>query len=295
MNRSEPGLRVGCRVLEVNDAVQDARIPVRLLYPTRSEERSVRFGPYEISAAKDAPMEGNGCPLVIISHGGGGSGLTYRGLASHLARAGFVVVLPEHPGDNRSDRGLKGTAANLENRPRHIRLALDAAFADATVGTQISSEKVAVIGHSMGGYTALAVAGGRPFGGPHETADGQIRPVSVWPDPRVRALVLLAPACVWFWSDGALADVAVPILMLTAEKDELASHLHVDLVQRVGDRARLEHREIPNAGHHAFQSPFPPEMARPDFAPARDPEGFDRAAFQPILYADVLSFLRGAL
>jgi pimeloyl-ACP methyl ester carboxylesterase len=192
---------------------------VRLLYPTRSDEHTERFGPYEVSVAMDAPMEGDGLPLVVI----------------------------------------------------------------------------ALIGHSMGGYTVLALAGGRPTAGPHETADGQIRPVSVSPDPRVRALVLLAPACVWFWSDGALDDVVMPILMLTAEKDELASHLKVAFVQRVGDPVRLEHRVVPKAGHHAFQSPFPPQMARPHFPPSRDPEGFDRAAFQPILYADILSFLQDVL
>ncbi|MFL5350272.1 MAG: hypothetical protein ACJ8AT_36315 [Hyalangium sp.] len=37
-----------------------------------------------------------------MSHGTGGSPWTYRGMAAHLARAGFVVALPEHPGNNRS-------------------------------------------------------------------------------------------------------------------------------------------------------------------------------------------------
>lgn len=62
LNRSEVGLHVGCRNFEMNDPVQGARIPVRLLYPTRSDEHTERFGPYEVSVAMDAPMEGDGLP-----------------------------------------------------------------------------------------------------------------------------------------------------------------------------------------------------------------------------------------
>lgn len=69
MNRSEAGLRLGCRTSVVNDPVQDARIPVRVLYPTRSDGRNVRFGAYEVILAMDAPMEGKGkVPRASKSH-----------------------------------------------------------------------------------------------------------------------------------------------------------------------------------------------------------------------------------
>jgi predicted dienelactone hydrolase len=113
------------------------------------------------------------------------------------------------------------------------------------------------------------------------------------PDDRIGALVLLAPACGWFNYDGALADVDVPILVITAEKDELAPFLHADLVKRtVRDPGKVQTREVANAGHHSFQSPFPPSMTRPNFPPSQDPHGFDRVAFQPILNAEILSFLQ---
>jgi predicted dienelactone hydrolase len=59
-------------------------------------------------------------PLVVVSHGTGGSHLLYRALAAHLARNGFVVALPEHPQNNRNDNDLGGTAANLAQRPRPV-------------------------------------------------------------------------------------------------------------------------------------------------------------------------------
>lgn len=288
--------QVGCLTVFVNDPVQGVPIPMRLFYPTRQATKTERFGPYEIEVAINAFVEGEHLPLLVFSHGGSGSSLTYRDLAASLARAGFVVALPDHPGSNRADSSLEGTLANLENRPRHICLVIDATFAHDTIGPRLLREKVALIGHSMGGYTALAVAGGRPMAGPHETVDRQIHPVSISPDPRIRALVLLAPACAWFWSDGALAEVEVPILLRTAEKDELANDLCIDLIKRgVRNPERVNHRVVPNAGHYAFQSPFPPSMTRPNFPPSQDPPGFDRAAFQSILSADILSFLRSVL
>jgi predicted dienelactone hydrolase len=262
------GNNVGCLTVVANDPIQGVPIPMRLLYPTTATERAEQFGPYEVNVALNAPPEGEQLPLVVISHGSAGSSLTYRGLAVHLARAGFVVALPEHPGNNRTDNSLEGTIANLENRPRHIRLVIDAAFANLVIGQMLLRNRVALIGHSMGGYTALAVAGGKSMAGPLETENKKIQPVSVCPDPRIEALVLLAPACGWFNYGNALADVDVPILLMTAEKDALALHLHADLVKRsVRDPNKVDFREISNAGHHSFQSPFPPNMTCSDFPP----------------------------
>jgi predicted dienelactone hydrolase len=286
---------VGHRAVSVLDPVQGATIAARLLYPTTARAVPERVGPYELTLALDAPIHETRAALVLISHGGGGSSLTHRDLALDLVRHGFVVALLEHPGNHRGDNGLERTAANLENRPRHIRLVADAAFGDEVVGAHLLRDQFAVIGHSMGGYTALAVAGGHARTGRYE-AEGSGRTVHTSPDPRVRALVLLAPACGWFYAESALSDVAVPILLFTAEKDELAADLHVELLVRgVRDPARIDHVVIANAGHHSFQSPFPSSMTRADFRPSQDPPGFDRAALQPLLHRQIREFLRTSM
>lgn len=289
-------MNVGCRTAIATDEVQGASVPVWLLYPTRVTAQTRRFGPYALDVADDAPVEGGGLPLVVISHGTGGTPWVYRDLAAHLAREGFVVALIEHPGNNRRDDRLSGTAANLANRPRHVRLAIDAAFADALVGPHLSRDGVGLIGHSMGGYTALAVAGGRPTSMPHESLDGVSHPVAVTPDPRVRALVLFSPALVWFCAEGdALAGVDVPVLVYTAELDELAPGLNADVVERgVRDPRKVEHRVVEGGGHFAFLSPFPAAMCDPSFPPSQDPPGFDRAAFHRLMNAEVAAFLRRA-
>ena len=293
--QGEP-IRVGCRALEVHDPVQQAGVSLRVLYPTLAPDREEPFGPFTLALAMDAAVEGAGLPLVLISHGTGGTPWTHRDLAAHLARSGFVAGLLQHPGNHRADDRLAGKAINLENRPRHVRLAIDAVLTDPSLGGHLRRGGVAVVGHSLGGYTALAVAGGRPWAAPWETPDGRAAPLAVERDPRVRALVLLAPATPWFMAPDGLTGVRLPILMRTGEKDAHTDPAHAAIVERgLPEPGLLQHRVIPNAGHFAFLSPYPDHLKSPAIPPSQDPEGFDRAAFLPILFDDVVTFLREAL
>ena len=285
-------IAAGCRTTTVPDPASAAPIPIVVLHPTDAPAHPARLGPYTLDVAMDAPVAAGTHPLVLVSHGSGGSHLAYRDLAAHLARAGFVVALVEHPGNSRNDDSLANTDANLAARPRHLRLVADHLTTDPTVGPHLAADAVAIVGHSMGGYTALAAAGARPTAFPRETADGLSREVPVPRDPRVRALVLLAPATPWFMQPGALADVRVPILMLTAQHDPHTPEGHAVIVQRgLPPDTPLTHRVVPNAGHFSFLGVFPPAMTHAGFAPSQDPPGFDRAAFHAELHVEVEAFL----
>ncbi|AUX33883.1 alpha/beta fold hydrolase [Sorangium sp. Soce836] len=276
---------VGSRSLVVRDEAKDLSFPVLLMYPTRVPAEIVAMGPYSLEVAPNAPVDGGALPLVVLSHGGGSSPFVYRTLASHLAQSGYVVAMPEHPGDNRNDRSRSETLENLRDRPRHLRLAIDAVASDAEIGPRLGEDGVAVIGHSMGGYTALAVAGGQPFAGYGQK-------IEVTKDPRVKALVLMAPATGWFGLNDALKDVTAPILLLVAEHDRMTPRWQGQLVlDLVPDRAQVTFEVVENAGHHSFLSPFPPQMRTPGFLPACDPAGFDREAFHRKLPQDVRAFL----
>lgn len=254
--------------------------PTLVLYPTTAPKQN-------------APIAAGVFPLVIVSHGSGGTPMSHRTLAAHLARNGFVVAMPEHPGNNRNDNKLVDTIDNLTNRPRHIRQVINWAFERGPFASSLLADAVAVVGHSMGGYTALAVAGGVPTSFPRESADRQPRQIDLEPDPRVKALVLLSPATPWFMAAGALSNVRLPILLWTAEKDGITPEFHADLVKTgVPDKSLVEHRIAANAGHFSFLSPFPESMTNPAFAPSQDPEGFDRTRFHQELNTGVLDFLR---
>jgi len=157
------------------------------------------------------------------------------------------------------------------------------------------TKKVAVVGDSLGGYAALAIAGGQPVASPSDTGDGMFRRLQVIHDNRVAALVLLAPATPWFLTDDSLRQVRIPIRMFTGERDELSPVWNAEIVATgVPDRAIVDHRVIPNAGHFSFVSPFPAAMTSPGFPPSQDPSGFDRRAFHVELNREVLGFLRRA-
>ncbi|WP_281883378.1 alpha/beta fold hydrolase [Paenibacillus sp. YYML68] len=279
--------------VQLFDSSQGIGYPMTVMYPTDQPEQEERLGPYLLGLARDAELSEGELPLVLISHGTGGSPLVYRTLARHLARNGFIVGMPEHPHNNRNDNSLEGTIQNLANRPRHLRLAIDWFFEQETFRRRIQTHAVSVIGHSLGGYTALAVAGGLPTSFPQESADGQSRSIEVVSDDRVSALVLLAPATVWFRADDALRAVHAPILMLDAEKDPYTPSFHAQLVMKgVADPSKVRYRTVDNAGHFSFLSPFPPSMKSPSFLPSQDPPGFDRDSFHEWLNDEVLSFLR---
>ncbi len=285
----------GLSSFEVPDPQAGDPIPTLIVYPAHAPEQPESLGPYTLSAARNAEIAPGPFPLILISHGTGGSPLVYRDLARHLARYGFLIALPEHPRNNRNNNSLANTAAILANRPRHIRRVMDWLFAHPLFGPHLVPDAAAIIGHSLGGYTALAAAGGIPTAYPHETPDGQSAVVDVTPDARVKSLVLLAPATAWFTAADALSAVRVPILMLTAEKDDHTPQWHAAIVrQGVPDPALLEHKTIANAGHFSFLSPFPAPMIYAAFPPSQDPEGFDRPAFHVELNAEVLAFLRRA-
>jgi predicted dienelactone hydrolase len=274
-------MHAGSLALQVRDAAQDADIAVLVLYPTEWPSAPTSFGPYLLDVAPDAPVAPGRHPLVVLSHGNGGSHLLYRAICVHLAQHGYVVAMFDHPGNNRNDDALANTDANLANRPRHVRLVTDAVMA----AMPVHGDRLAIVGHSLGGYTALAVAGGTPW------YDEQ-RPVEVEPDPRVRALVLLTPATPWYAPPDSLRNVRVPVLMLTAEHDPWTPGWMAELVlERVPDRSKVTFREVANAGHFSFLGPFPSVLVKTGLPAAQDPPGFDRAAFQPELAIEVREFL----
>ncbi|MFW7268011.1 alpha/beta hydrolase family protein [Gluconacetobacter sp. Hr-1-5] len=281
---------VGYRGLTIHDGVQDAEIPLAILYPTTGIPHPRRFGPYHLPLAEGA-VEGHDRPLIVLSHGNGGSPWVYRDLAMALAARGFVIAMPKHPGNSLNDDALARTLANLENRPRHVCLSIAAAFADPVVGPALRPERVALIGHSLGTYTVLAAAGGQPWSG-GRSPDDPPRRIAVTHDRRVHALVLLAPATGWFRAPGALSAIRCPILMRTAAEDDVTPPALADIVmQGVPDPALVDNHCVPGAGHFSFLSPFPANMVRPDFPPSQDPPGFDRTAFQRVMAEEIGAFL----
>jgi pimeloyl-ACP methyl ester carboxylesterase len=269
------------------------RIPLLVFYPTAEPEKSEAFGPFTASVAKGAAPLPGPFPLVLISHGTGGSPLSHRELARYLASLGFVVGVPEHPFDNRNDARGPERIELLAERPRDLRRCADWLFASAPFGSVLVPEAFAVVGHSIGAYSGLALAGGVPRSLPHQSPDRQARRIEVERDGRVKALVLLAPATPWFRQRGSLEAVTAPILMIASYADAAAPYFYMCQVvlDGVGPGHPVDYRLVEGASHYGFLSPWPDALKGTAIPPSLDPPGFDRRAFLDQLYLDLGAFL----
>jgi predicted dienelactone hydrolase len=201
--------------LEWHDASRDRGVPVRLYLPDPPAEAVPAAG-----AADLAPP----LPLVVFSHGLGGSRAGYSHLGRHWAGQGYASLHLQHAG---SDRAVWRNAAGLEMlqalqsaaspenavaRARDVSFALDTLLADPVLGPRIDRRRIAVAGHSYGANTALLVSGAR--------FEAQGLPQTLR-DERIRAAILMSapPFPASFDSRRVLAGVTIPTLHLTTVDD----------------------------------------------------------------------------
>ncbi len=196
-------------------------------------------------------------PLVLLSHGFGSDRKFLTYLARHLASYGFTVASIEHPGSNFnwlngvSLGGSPGdllSASEFIDRPKDVSFILDR-FArlnreEGPLQGKLNTEQVSVIGHSLGGYTALALAGGElnlrelrqycqnrsPIG--RSPADWFQCSAADLPDnrmnlrdSRVVQVMALNPMTGRLFGNKGLSQVSVPTLILTSTEDAIAPAL----------------------------------------------------------------------
>ena len=143
-------------------------VTVALYYPTQAPARVIAMGPFSVDVAIQAPPDPQIKGLIVLSHGIGGTELGHSSLAEALARDGWLVAALRHPGDNWKDRSLvqKGAARYFTERPQHVSHVIDALLRDPQwrdrIGRDATGPRIGAVGHSAGGYTVLALAGGEP-------------------------------------------------------------------------------------------------------------------------------------
>jgi predicted dienelactone hydrolase len=268
--------------------------PLLALYPTTAEASEQAFGPYTMSVAFDAPVAApyqGALPVALISHGNTGSPFTHRGTAMALAQAGFMVLMPEHLGNSRTDASLSGTVELLRVRPQQVVDAFAALHADSQLAAHADESRRVLIGHSIGAYTVLACAGGQPVNTAYDTPAGPSVRLEVATVSGIRGVALLAPAAGWFMPPAQLEGVTAAVRLYRGAMDTVTPSFHTDILRGgLVSVASWEEVEVANAGHFSFQTPFPPRMVVPGFAPAIDPPGFDRAAFHCRLNTELVAF-----
>jgi predicted dienelactone hydrolase len=192
------------------DQKRDRKVPVKIYYPKTGD------GPF---------------PVIVFSHGLGGSREGYEYLGRYWASHGYVSAHVQHLGSDNAvwenkplaeiGEDMRKAAANLtnaSNRPPDISFAIDQLERmnreeDSPLKGRLALDKIGVAGHSFGAFTTLAIAG-ESF----PTPNG--RRVSK-PDPRVKAVIAMSAPVTKGQRDldAAFAKIAIPCLHMTGTRD----------------------------------------------------------------------------
>jgi predicted dienelactone hydrolase len=238
------------------------------------------------SAARDAaPAAGPRRPLILLSHGAGGtaSGLAWLGKA--LAAHGFIAVAVNHPGNNAlEDYTVEGFSL-WWLRAVDLSAVIDAVLDDKTFGSQIDPARIGAAGHSAGGYTVIAVAGGitdpaqlqafcrspvadascKP---PPEVSDMRQKSLArlssdpdfrqryseadnSYRDERVRAAFAMAPGLSPIFTPESLGKISIPVAIVAGSADEIVPPAsNAEALAKAIPHATL--KLFPHAGHYVF-------------------------------------------
>ena len=288
---------------------QGATVPVAIWYPSSAAATDSPLGLFRQSVARDGAVAGRRLPLIVISHGTGGTKDGHYDTALALARAGFVVAALEHPGDNYRDQSR---AVLVTRRPAALSRLIDFMTANWGGGGRIDPRRIGAFGFSAGGFTVLAAAGGQPdFAtvGPHCVAylrnfdclllkRGPLPDAALFepvtPDRRIRALVVAAPA-LGFTFVGHLRGVTQPVQLWRADQDTiLPAPDYADAVDGALPRG-ADFQTVPGAGHFDFLAPCSDQLRSVAPMICTSAAGFDRAAFHERFNRAVTAFFSKTL
>ncbi len=235
---------VGYRTMDVTytpEGFTDPRtIKVAIWYPTEasSGDAAVYF---DLVTREDVLLEATPAagphPVLAFSHGNGGVAEQSYFMTERFASHGWVVVAPDHTGNTLVDFDESLLADIVVLRPLDMSAMLDDVYAlpagDPLAG-QLSDDLV-VSGHSFGGYTTLALAGGK-FDVDSLVSDCEIDPMGLacesltparieqldagFADPRVDVAIPLTPGAIFLFGEDGLGEVDVPTMLMTSVLDE---------------------------------------------------------------------------
>jgi dienelactone hydrolase len=227
-------------------------LPTEIWYPAEAGQRESEDAAHPLGvrhrATPDLIPISTPCPLVAFSHGNSGLRQQSTFLTTHLASWGFVVVAPDHVGNTFNEmmalpdeQARQATHRRIRGlRPQDIHSVIRALLDGNHLANELpllDPERLGLLGHSFGGWTALKVPA---------------------LEPRVAAVCGLAPASEPFVGRKAFAPGELPLpekimsLVLAARNDvlvDLDTSIH-PLSDRLGPSSRLE--IIDRADHFHF-------------------------------------------
>jgi len=188
---------------EWRDESRDRVVPVRLYLP-------------------DGAVAGKPVPLVVFSHGIGGSRMGYSYLGRYWASQGYASLHLQHVGSDRNlwagnPFGLVGRLRDAAQDKEAIARVLDLRFAldqllAGPLATRVDASRIVAAGHSYGANTTLLATGAQVERGGQKLD---------FRDPRIKAAIILSAPPFYGETDPTkiLAGITVPTLHVTATED----------------------------------------------------------------------------
>ena len=263
---------VGYKVLDIKyqkDGLEQT-LTLAVWYPAEEQPDAYNYGgSTEGSVALDAmPCAKNGpYPLLVFSHGYGGSGLSAVFFTEALAARGWIVACPDHHDKYPAMRIKTGQEKNLDRqaflesvkeivnsspddrgkflyRIDEISIAIDGIVNSGTFGKFIDTDRIAAGGHSFGGFTALGISGA----------------IKERHNPRIKAVLLFSTgAGAYLFRDDELSSVRIPSMLFMGEREKnqmRGSRTMLELSDRIYNNLPVPKYflEVKGANHFSFNN-----------------------------------------
>lgn len=229
------------------------------------------------------PADGR-LPLIVLSHGTGGSAQILAWLARDLASRGYVVAAVNHPGNNALEAYTAEGFLIWWERARDLTTVIDHLLRDGEFGGRIDPNRIGAVGFSLGGYAVIEIAGGRTNPAQFQAfcrsaeAEGCVDPPEFprlfarwteleatndafrravrqagrsYRDTRIRAVLAIAPALGPAFVPASLRRITTPVALVAGSEDRMVPiGSNAQLLTRLIPRASLT--LVPGAGHYTF-------------------------------------------
>lgn len=279
---------VGTRQISVASPQRGENLSVTVWYPAEAGGKPVLIGGDKVFkgtlASADAPPAKGSFPLIVFSHGSGGRIEGMNWIATKLAEAGFVVAGPNHPGTT-SGYSTPADTPKLWERTQDLSNVITALTSDQQWKNGIDSDRIGVLGFSLGGAAAMEISGARA------SLDAYVRYCEDYPtmadciwfaggrayvnnapvrvdkvdlrqvdkvrfdqsnlDRRIKSAVLVDPALALVYDQQSLKDIAIPMAFINLGRPEAVPiAVAAEKLAELTQNGTLNH--VVDSNHYSF-------------------------------------------
>jgi predicted dienelactone hydrolase len=265
----------GYKTHQIEAAHRDTPLDLFIWYPSQTEA-SVDLGKNAvftgISVAEDAPQSEGRHPLIVLSHGSGGNAINIGWIAAHLADQGYIVVATNHPHTTSRD-SIPAETVKVWERPADMTTILDHFEQTGIDGLIPDMGRVASMGFSLGGFTALSLAGGivnqqsyiqHCLDHPdlHDCqwfADAGVDLTKIDTDrfeqsnrdPRIKTAIAIDPALSQAYVEASLLNMQMPVQIINlGDPETVPSTINAQKIAKI--LPNVEYTSVSEATHFSF-------------------------------------------